>query len=269
MTVVDGTLGGGGHTRLLAEAVGPNGRVIAIDRDPDAINRAAHELAGLPIRFAQANFRDLPEVLDAVELTEVDAVLLDVGLSSDQLADRSRGFSYEADGPLDLRFDPTEGEPAWRLVNRLRPETLADLIYKFGEERYSRRIARKIARIRERQPVESARDFARLVASAIPRQSPPSRIHPATRTFQALRIAVNEELKSLQVALERIPETLRSGGRLVVISFHSLEDRLVKTAFRSPQTWNCLTRSPLEPQADEIESNPRSRSARLRAAVRI
>ena len=269
MTVVDGTLGGGGHTRLLAQAVGPSGRVIAIDRDPEAINRAAKELAGLPIRFAQANFRDLPEVLDAVELDEVDAVLLDVGLSSDQLADRSRGFSYEAEGPLDLRFDPTEGEPAWRLVNRLRPETLADLIYEFGEERYSRRIARKIARVRERQPIESARDFARLVASAIPRQSPPPRIHPATRTFQALRIAVNEELKSLQIALERIPTRLRSGGRLVVISFHSLEDRLVKTALRSPQIWNCLTRSPLEPQADEVETNPRSRSARLRAAVRI
>ncbi len=269
MTVVDGTLGGGGHTRLLAEAIGPTGRVIAIDRDPAAIERAASELAGLPIRFAQANFRDLPEVLDAVELDAVDAVLLDVGLSSDQLADRSRGFSYESDGPLDLRFDPTEGEPAWRLVNRLRPETLADLIYEFGEERYSRRIARKIAKVRERQPIESARDFAKLVTSAIPRQSPPSRIHPATRTFQALRIAVNEELKSLRIALERIPDCLRSGGRLVVISFHSLEDRLVKTAFRSPQTWNRLTRSPLEPQADEVAANPRSRSARLRAAARI
>ena len=268
MTVVDGTLGGGGHTRLLAEAVGPTGRVIAIDRDPAAIERAASELTGLPIRFAQANIRDLPEVLDAVELEAVDAVLLDVGLSSDQLADRSRGFSYEAEGPLDLRFDPTEGEPAWRLVNRLRPETLADLIYEFGEERYSRRIARKIAKVRERKPIESARDFAKLVTSAIPRQSPPSRIHPATRTFQALRIAVNEELKSLRIALERIPERLRPGGRLVVISFHSLEDRLVKTAFRSPQTWNCLTRSPLEPQADEVAANPRSRSARLRAAAR-
>lgn len=136
--VVDGTLGGGGHTRLLAEAVGPDGLVIAIDRDPSAIERASRELAGLPIRFAQANFCDLPEVLDAVDLATVDAVLLDVGMSSDQLADSARGFSFDADGPLDLRFDPTEGEPAWRLVNRLRVETLADLIYEFGEERYSR-----------------------------------------------------------------------------------------------------------------------------------
>ena len=269
MTVVDGTLGGGGHTRLLAEAVGPTGRVIAIDRDPAAIDRGARELAGLPIRFAQANFRDIPEVLDAVGIEAVDGVLLDVGLSSDQLADRSRGFSFEADGPLDLRFDPTEGEPAWRLINRLRPETLADLIFEFGEERYSRRIARRIAATRERQPIESARDFAKLVASAIPRQSPPPRIHPATRTFQALRIAVNEELKSLQIALERIPTRLRPAGRLVVISFHSLEDRLVKTAFRSPQTWDCLTRSPREAQPDEVAANSRSRSARLRAAARV
>ena len=270
MTVVDGTLGGGGHTRMLAEIVGPTGKVIAIDRDPSAIERGAKELANLPIRFAQANFCNLPEVLDAVEVESIDGMLLDVGISSDQLADRERGFSFDSDGPLDLRFDPTEGEPAWRLINRLRPETLADLIYKFGEERHSRRIARRIALARERQPIESAREFAKLVVSAIPRQATnKKRIHPATRTFQALRIAVNEELKSLQIALERIPSRLKPGGRLVVISFHSLEDRLVKTAFRSPQTWNCLTKSPVEAAPDEVAMNRRSRSARLRAAERI
>ena len=133
---MDGTLGGGGHTRLLAEIVGPTGKVIAIDRDPSAIERGAQELKNLPIRFAQANFCNLPEVLDAVDIENIDGVLLDVGISSDQLADRERGFSFDSDGPLDLRFDPTEGEPAWRLINRLRPETLADLIYKFGEERH-------------------------------------------------------------------------------------------------------------------------------------
>jgi 16S rRNA (cytosine1402-N4)-methyltransferase len=256
MTVVDGTLGGGGHTRLLAESVGPRGKVVAIDRDPSAIERGAKELAHLPIRFAQANFCNLPEVLDAVEVESID--------------DRERGFSFDSDGPLDLRFDPTEGEPAWRLINRLRPETLADLIYEFGEERHSRRIARRIAQARERQPIESAKEFARLVVSAIPRQATnKKRIHPATRTFQALRIAVNEELKSLQIALERIPSRLKPGGRLVVISFHSLEDRLVKTAFRSPQTWNCLTKSPVEAALDEVAMNRRSRSARLRAAERI
>ena len=270
MTVVDGTLGGGGHTRMLAEIVGPTGKVIAIDRDPSAIERGAKEMANLPIRFAQANFCNLPEVLDAVEVESIDGMLLDVGISSDQLADRERGFSFDSDGPLDLRFDPTEGEPAWRLINRLRPETLADLIYEFGEERHSRRIARRIAQARERQPIESAREFAKLVASAIPRQATQQkRIHPATRTFQALRIAVNEELKSLQIALERIPACLKPGGRLVVISFHSLEDRLVKTAFRSPQIWNCLTKSPVEATADEVATNRRSRSARLRAAERI
>jgi 16S rRNA (cytosine1402-N4)-methyltransferase len=266
MRVVDGTLGGGGHARLLAEAVGPAGLVVAIDRDPAAIERAARELAGLPVRFAQANFRDLPEVLDAVGLEAVDRVLLDVGLSSDQLADEARGFSFDSDGPLDLRFDPTEGEPAWRLVNRMRPETLADIIFEFGEERYSRRIARRIAAVRGKEPIRSAREFARLVASAIPRQHPPARIHPATRTFQALRIAVNEELKSLRIALERIPTRLAPDGRLAVIAFHSLEDRLVKEAFRSRQRWEPLTRGPVEATAGEVAGNPRSRSAKLRVA---
>ena len=251
MRVVDGTLGGGGHTRLLAGAVGPGGLVIGIDRDPAAIERGARELAGLPVRFAQANFCDIPEVLDALSIDRVDRVLLDVGLSSDQLADDTRGFSFDSDGPLDLRFDPTEGEPAWRLVNRMRPESLADIIHEFGEERFSRRIARRIAAVRERQPIRTARDFARVIVGAIPRQTPPPRIHPATRTFQALRIAVNQELKSLRIALQRIPTRLAPGGRLAVISFHSLEDRLVKEAFRNRQTWDNLTRSPVEAGDDE------------------
>ncbi len=266
MRLVDGTLGGGGHTRLLAEAVGPTGLVIAIDRDPEAIDRGARELAGLPVRFAQANYCNIPEVLDALSVDTVDGVLLDVGLSSDQLADQTRGFSFDSEGPLDLRFDPTEGEPAWKLVNRMKPENLADIIFEFGEERYSRRIARRIAAVREKQPIRSAREFAVVVRSAIPRQTPPPRIHPATRTFQALRIAVNQELKSLRIALERIPTRLAPGGRLVVNSFHTLEDRLVKHAFRSPQTWDCLTRSPVEASEEEEQRNPRSRSAKLRAA---
>ena len=264
--IVDGTLGGGGHARLLAGAVGPEGLVIAIDRDPAAIERGARELAGLPVRFAQANYCDIPEVLDALSIDAVDGVLLDVGLSSDQLADDSRGFSFDAEGPLDLRFDPTEGEPAWRMINRMRAESLADIIHEFGEERFSRRIARRIVAAREKQPIRSAREFAAIVRSAIPRQTPPPRIHPATRTFQALRIAVNQELKSLRIALERIPGRLAPGGRLAVISFHSLEDRLVKQAFRSTQIWECLTRSPVEASAEEIGRNPRSRSAKLRAA---
>jgi 16S rRNA (cytosine1402-N4)-methyltransferase len=266
MRVVDGTLGGGGHTRLFADAVGPEGLVIAIDRDPAAIARAARELAGRPVRFAQANFCDIPEVLDAVSVDRVDRVLLDVGLSSDQLADDSRGFSFDSEGPLDLRFDPTEGEPAWRIVNRMRAESLADIIHEFGEERFSRRIARRIVAVRAKQPIRSSRELARVVVSAVPRQSPPPRIHPATRTFQALRIAVNQELKSLRIALERIPTRLAPGGRLAVISFHSLEDRLVKEAFRNRQVWESLTRSPVEASNEELFRNPRSRSAKLRAA---
>jgi 16S rRNA (cytosine1402-N4)-methyltransferase len=266
MKVVDGTLGGGGHMRLFADAVGPTGLVIGIDRDPAAIERAARELAGLRVRFAQANFRDLPEVLDAVGLDHADRVLLDVGLSSDQLADETRGFSFDSEGPLDLRFDPTEGDPAWRLIARMRPETLADLIYEFGEERYSRRIARRIAAVRGKQPIRTARDLARVVTTAIPRQYPPPRIHPATRTFQALRIAVNEELKSLRIALDRIPSRLATDGRLAVISFHSLEDRLVKEAFRNRQVWEPLTHGPVEATDDEVARNPRSRSAKLRVA---
>jgi 16S rRNA (cytosine1402-N4)-methyltransferase len=266
MRVVDGTLGGGGHTRLLAERVGSGGLVIALDRDPAAIERGARELAGLPVRFAQANFCAIPEVLDALSIDTVDRVLLDVGLSSDQLADDSRGFSFDSEGPLDLRFDPTEGEPAWRLVNRMRPESLADIIHEFGEERFSRRIARRIAAARDREPIRSARDLAQIVRAAVPRQTPPARIHPATRTFQALRIAVNEELKSLRIALERTPTRLAAGGRMAVISFHSLEDRLVKEAFRNQQVWENLTRSPVVAGDDELLRNPRSRSAKLRAA---
>jgi len=269
MRVVDGTLGGGGHARLLAEAVGPQGLVIGIDRDPAAIERGARELAGLPVRFAQANYCDIPEVLDALAIDRVDRVLLDVGLSSDQLADESRGFSFDSDGPLDLRFDPTEGEPAWRMINRMRPESLADIIHEFGEERFSRRIARRIAAVREKEPIKTSREFARVVMSAIPRQHPPPRIHPATRTFQALRIAVNQELKSLRIALERIPTRLAPGGRLAVISFHSLEDRLAKEAFRNRQVWENLTKSPVEAGNEEVLRNPRSRSAKLRVGQRI
>jgi 16S rRNA (cytosine1402-N4)-methyltransferase len=155
------------------------------------------------------------------------------------------------------------------MVNRMKPESLADIIFEYGEERFSRRIARKIAAVREKQPIRTAREFARIVTSAIPKQHPPPRIHPATRTFQALRIAVNEELKSLRIALERIPTRLVPGGRLAVISFHSLEDRLVKQAFRNTQVWECLTRSPIEASNEEVLRNPRSRSAKLRAAARL
>jgi 16S rRNA (cytosine1402-N4)-methyltransferase len=265
--LVDGTLGGGGHARCLAPRVTPGGQVLGLDRDPVAVATARESLSGLPVRLGQANFCDLPEVLADWGIARVDGVLLDLGLSSDQLADGGRGFSFGVDGPLDLRFDPTEGEPAWRLIERLDAEALADLIYRFGEERFSRRIARQIVEQRRRSPIRTAGQLADLVRRCVPR-SPGHRIDPATRTFQALRIAVNGELESLQTALERIPECLNPGGRLVVISFHSLEDRCVKQAFRSDPRLENLTRKPVVPQAAEVARNVRSRSAKLRVAAR-
>ena len=266
--VVDGTLGGGGHTRLLAARVGPQGVVLGIDRDPQALARAEQELVGLPIRVAQANYCDLPEVLDSAGIGRVHGILLDLGLSSDQLADRQRGFSYEAEGPLDLRFDPESGEPAWRLLARLSAEHLANVIYELGEERYSRRIARRIVECRRTEPIQTARQLADLVRRCVPR-SKNHRIDPATRTFQALRIAVNQELKSLDIALRRLPDCLVPGGRLAIISFHSLEDRPVKTAFREDPRLNVVTRRPIRADDVEQDRNPRSSSARLRVAQRV
>jgi 16S rRNA (cytosine1402-N4)-methyltransferase len=266
-TMVDGTLGGGGHTRLLAEAVGPTGRVIALDRDPAAVEAAATRLQGFNVRAVEANYSDLPEVLAALDVAAVDGIVLDLGYSSDQLADVARGFSFNSEGLLDLRFDTTRGEPAWRLVERLSAEHLADLIFKYGEERYSRRIARHILETRRVQPIKTAADLARVVRQSVPR-SRDDRIDPATRTFQALRIAVNEELKWLEVALRRLPDCLRPGGRMAVISFHSLEDRLVKQAFRESELLEVCTRRPLRPSEAEVATNPRSSSAKLRVAER-
>jgi len=266
-TLVDGTLGGGGHTRLLAQAVGPTGTVIALDRDPAAVARASVDLAGLPVRAFQGNYSDLPETLGELDLGTVDGILLDLGLSSDQLLDAERGFSFHSAGPLDLRFDPSRGEPAWKLVERLSAEHLANLIYRYGEERYSRRIARRIVETRRAAPIRTAADLARVVRQSVPR-SHTERIDPATRTFQALRIAVNEELKWLEVGLRRLPDCLRPGGRLAVISFHSLEDRLVKESFRDDARVDVLTRRPVRPTEEECAVNPRSRSAKLRVAER-
>lgn len=265
---VDGTLGGGGHTRVLAERVAPDGFVLGLDRDPRAVSAAQQTLAGRPIKVAHANFCELPELIRDLALSAVDGVLLDLGLSSDQLADGTRGFSFDARGPLDLRFDATQGEPAWQLLDRLREQPLADLIYRYGEERFSRRIARKIVEVRRTQTIRTADQLARLVRSCVPR-SHGHGIDPATRTFQALRIAVNDELGSLQRALQCIPDCLRPGGRFVVISFHSLEDRLVKEAFRNDSRLQNLCKKPLRPSEQECAENPRSRSAKLRAAARL
>jgi 16S rRNA (cytosine1402-N4)-methyltransferase len=268
--VVDGTLGGGGHTRLIAERLAgepSGGFVLALDRDPAAIAAAEKNLAGLPIKIAQADFCELPAVLDELKIDVVDAVLLDLGLSSDQLAADERGFSFDAAGPLDMRFDPEADEPAWKLLERLPEHDLADLIYKFGEERFSRRIARRIVEQRNDQPIRTADELAQLVRRCVPRSG--DRIDPATRTFQALRVAVNHELESLDLALARIPDRLRPSGIFAVISFHSLEDRRVKEAFRSDPRLKSRTKKPICPTDEEAHRNPRSRSAKLRVAERV
>jgi 16S rRNA (cytosine1402-N4)-methyltransferase len=268
-TIVDGTLGGGGHARALAAAVGNGGLIVALDRDPAAIDAAERNLRGLPIKLVQANFCDLPEILEQLQIEAVDGVVLDLGLSSDQLADRSRGFSFSAGGPLDLRFDPLSGEPARRLVNRFSAEHLQQLISSYGEERYARRIAEAIVRRRRERPIETAEELADLIRRCVPHTPDSERIDPATRTFQALRIAVNDELKSLEIALRRIPDCLRRGARMAVISFHSLEDRRVKEAFRGDGRLKALTPRPIRSDEEETARNPRSRSAKMRVAEKL
>jgi 16S rRNA (cytosine1402-N4)-methyltransferase len=266
--LVDGTLGAGGHTRALAERVGPDGFVLALDRDAAALEAAERNLAGLAVKIAAANYSEVGEVLKQLGIRTVDGILLDIGLSSDQLADPTRGFSFDAEGDLDLRFDTDSGEPAWRLIQRLDAVELANLIYQLGEERHSRRIARAIVERRDAGPLRSAKEFAELVRANVPRSPDTRRIDPATRTFQALRIAVNDELGSLSRALRDYPNYLKPGGRLAVISFHSLEDRIVKEAFRDDLRWEVITRKPLRPSDAEVNRNPRARSAKLRVAQR-
>lgn len=267
-TVVDGTLGAGGHTRALAERVGPSGLVISLDRDGAALTAAERNLAGLPVKLVAASYHELPVVLKQLEISAVDAIVLDLGLSSDQLADEARGFSFDSSGPLDLRFDTESGQPAWRLLERLDATELANLIYRYGEERHSRRIARKLIEEREKQPLRTAAQVAAIVRRSVPRSRDAERIDPATRTFQALRIAVNDELRTLEVALQKFPACLKPGGRLAVISFHSLEDRIVKEQFRANDQYEAITRKPLRPSEEETARNPRSRSAKLRVARR-
>ena len=265
--VVDGTFGGGGHSQLILEKLSGTGRLIGLDRDPLAIE-IGQSWAPANATLVATNYADIPEILVQFGIESVQSILLDLGLSSDQLDDRDRGFSFNSDGPLDLRFDQGAGEPAWRLVNRLGEKHLADLIYEFGEERFSRRIARKICELRHRDPIKTSDQLARIVRSCIPRQRGKT-IDPATRTFQALRIGVNEELKWLKVAVKRLPEMLAPGGRLAIISFHSLEDRIVKTGFVENSDLAVITRRPLIASEQEISENPRSRSAKLRVAEKL
>ncbi len=269
-TIVDATVGAGGHARLIVERLGPSGRIIGLDQDEAMLDLARSHLAGLPVTLVHANFDRLLEVLNDLGIREVDAVLADLGVCSDQIDAAERGFSFQQSGPLDMRMDPSTSEPASSLVQRLSERELADLIWQYGEERYSRRIARRIVDTRRHTPVTTTEQLAEVVRRAVP--WPKGRrptIDPATRTFQALRIAVNDELGALERLLTALPQCVKVGGRAAVISFHSLEDRRVKQAFRNRDHWQVLTRKPVQAGEDEIRSNPRARSAKLRAAQRV
>ena len=265
--LVDATVGAGGHTRLLATRVAPSGRVIGLDRDAAMLDLARPILSDLPVTLIHRSFDELPDLLHGLGIARVDGVVADLGICSDQLDDPTRGLTFQQEGPLDMRMDRTQGEPAGALVNRLSERELADLIFKYGEERFSRRIARRIVETRRRTPIETTKQLAELVRRCVPRGRKHN-IDPATRTFQALRIAVNDELGALERFLTLLPDVLKPGGRAAIISFHSLEDRLVKQAFRQKGVFEQLTRKPVQASAEEIRNNPRARSAKLRAAER-
>ncbi len=268
---VDGTVGMGGHTEAMFKACPDLKMVIGLDWDDDALEIASRRLERWHEKtlLIKSNFSNIPEVLLANEIEGVDGILLDVGLSSYQLEHSGRGFSFNTEEPLDMRMDRFGSVMACDLVNNLPQEGLTELIRIYGEERWAKRIAQRIVEQREKAPILTAGELARLIARAIPRKFHPRRIHPATRTFQALRIAVNCELDNLKQALDVLPDCLNDGGRLCVISFHSLEDRLVKFAFRDDPRLEPITKRPLTAGDEEIASNPRARSAKLRIARKV
>jgi len=274
--LVDCTVGLGGHAEALLESAGPDARLIGLDVDEENLRRAKRRLApfGGRCRLFCANFADLPAVLAEAGEGRADFLLADLGVSSSQLADPDRGFAFSADGPLDMRMDRRLAGTAADLLGSLSEKALADLIYQFGQERYSRRIARAVVAARKAAPIERTLQLAEIVARAMPAPARRARrgVHPATRTFQALRIAVNDELASLERLLEALAGVLAPGGRAVIISFHSLEDRRVKRAFARLArigAGRVLTDKPVTPSPQEIKRNPRSRSAKLRAVEKI
>ncbi len=286
---VDGTLGGGGHARAILERSAPDGLLIGIDRDFDAIAASEKSLQPFGRRkiLVKGNFADIGNILTNLEIGEVDGVLLDLGVSSHQLDTADRGFSFSSDAPLDMRMDRGSRYSARDLVNLSPEKELKQMIREYGEEPMAGRIARAISVRRESEPIRTTAELADVVSRAVRRPGIHGKIHPATRTFQAIRMAVNQELPNLRRAIDAAMDRLRSGGRLSVISFHSLEDRIVKEAFLSGEgrcqcppgmpVCRCrreaklrvLTRKPLRPGADESERNPRARSARLRTAEKI
>lgn len=264
--IVDGTVGAGGHAAALALKVGDTGRVIGLDRDPEMLALAGQATAGLPVTLRQRPYSETAEVLDELGIGPVDGIVLDLGLSSDQLAWEHRGFSFSREGPLDMRFDPNAKPSAADIINTYRETDLANLFYQLGEERHSRRVARRIVEARRLGPITTTSQLADLVRRSIPGKWGP--IDPATRVFQALRIAVNDELGHLDTILEQVSDLLKPGGRVAIISFHSLEDRRVKVSFRANPALTVLTRKPLTASTEEIQRNPRARSAKMRVAER-
>ena len=269
--IVDGTYGGGGHSALLLKTLPPDqGHVVGLDRDPAVSERVESESHDPRLNVFLGSYEKAPKALAALELSVADAAVLDLGLSSDQLADPHRGFSFtRASAELDLRFDPESGQSAAQWLAWNKENEIANAIYQYGEERYSRRIAREIvARRRREASVKTVEDLVDVCMRCVPR-SKNHDIHPATRTFQALRIVVNDELGALERTLQSAPDWLSENGRLAILSFHSLEDRIVKNAFRDDPRWNVLTKKPLRPSEEEVQQNPRSRSAKLRVAQRV
>jgi len=274
--VVDGTVGAGGHSRELVRRIGPDGVLIGLDRDSMMLQLAAQTLTHANCHLYHASYAELRAVLQQHEeatgrsIRHVDRIFLDLGLSSDQLADERRGFSFDASGPLDLRFDTSRGEPAWQLLARTNQRELERILRQYGEERFSRQIASRLIDRQRSEPVRTANDLVSVVDEAVPaRFRRTARRRPSTRVFQALRIAVNGELEHLEQALQQdIYTCLAHGGRAVVIAFHSLEDRIVKQALRDDQRWSRLHKKPIQASPAEMRQNPRSRSAKLRAAVK-
>lgn len=276
---VDATVGEGGHSEALLRASAPTGQVIGIDRDAEVLEVARQRLApfGARVHIIHGHAAELRGILDAIAVPWVDGILLDLGVSSYQLETTDRGFSFMRAGPLDMRMDRTTGQTAATLVNTLGEADMINLIQRYGEESWARRIARAIVRARRRAPIRTTEELAALITHVIPPAARPSRIHPATRTFQAFRIAVNQELSRLEETLRGAVACLKQGGRLCVIAYHSLEDRIVKRTFRAlatsqdestPQA-RVLTRKPATSSPAERKANPRARSARLRVLERL
>lgn len=275
-TVVDGTVNRGGHAKEICKLIGESGTLVGIDLDQKALDEASEKLKNekCKVLLQQESFRNLDKVLEKSEIEKVNAILLDLGFSSDQMDDSGRGFSFQKDEPLlmTLKDTPEEGAlTAKEIVNEWDEENIADIIYGYGEEKFSRQIAKKIVELREEKPIETTQDLVTVIEKAVPNWYKHKKIHFATKTFQALRITVNYEIGALKEVLPKAISALETGGRIAVISFHSLEDRVVKQFFKEQKergVGEIITKKPITPSGEEVESNPRSRSAKLRVFER-